>query len=139
MPPFQKGHPKYGGRQKGRPLVMQREIREWVRELFEDPLYRESVRRRLFKGRLPPQVECKLLAYAYGEPPRDITLNANVRGLVSVVHEHFAAAVREVEAPVEAEALPSTHCITMHETVVRPPSMQLPERRNTGTDSNERT
>jgi hypothetical protein len=63
-------------------------ISAWAREMFEDPRYELSVRARLYKGRLPPQVECKLLAYAFGEPPRDINLNASLRGIVSVVHEH---------------------------------------------------
>ena len=92
MPKFEKGHPHYGGRAKGAPLKASKELTVWCREMFEDPRYQMSVRQRLFKGRLPPQVECKLLAYAYGEPARDVTLHANLRGLVSVIHEHIAAA-----------------------------------------------
>jgi len=126
MPPFQKGHPKYGGRPKGKPLAASKELQSWTRSLFEDPRYRLSVQSRLFKGRLPPQVECKLLAYAYGEPARDITLNANLRGLVRVVHEHVAALpVVDTEAR-ELPAPQSPHCIPMHEVVLsmQPDSMQ---------------
>jgi hypothetical protein len=118
MPRFQKGdkRPPGAGRKKGQLAAGSREIAVWCREMFEDPRYQLSVRTRLLKGRLPPQVECKLLAYAYGEPARDITLNANLRGLVSVVHEHIQAQAQPV-LDVTPQ-LPAGDCMNMHETVV---------------------
>lgn len=124
MPKFEKGHPKYGGRRPNE-VLQAPGIRTWARSLFEDPRYKLSVKTRLMKGRLPPQVECKLLAYAYGEPPRDITLNANLRGLVSVVHEHIAAAPSQ--PVVDVPALPAGDCMNMHETVIERQIMHEPE------------
>jgi hypothetical protein len=122
MPKFEKGHAKTGGRKPGAPLVVAKEIAVWCRAMFEDPRYQMSVRQRLLKGRLPPQVECKLLAYAYGEPARDVTLHANLRGLVSIVHEHIAAQPQPV---LDVPALPAPDdCMTMHETVVNRQIMQ---------------
>jgi hypothetical protein len=127
MPKFEKGRKHTGGRVKGALLVRAKELTVWTREMFEDPRYQMSVRQRLLKGRLPPQVECKLLACAYGEPARDVTLHANLRGLVSIVHEHIAAQPQPV---LDVPALPAPDdCMTMHETVVsrqimQPASMQ---------------
>jgi hypothetical protein len=118
MSKFEKGHPKYGGRRTNE-VLQAPGIRHWARSLFEDPRYQLSVKTRLMKGRLPPQVECKLLAYAYGEPARDITLNANLRGLVSVVHEHVEAVAAGQALPaIEASATPAEQCISMQETVI---------------------
>ena len=60
MPRFEKGHKKLpgAGRVKGQLAAGSREIAVWTREMFEDPRYAMSVRQRLLKGRLPPQVDC---------------------------------------------------------------------------------
>jgi hypothetical protein len=136
MPKFVKGQQKHpdAGRKKGAALGVAKELTTWCREMFEDPRYQMSVRQRLFKGRLPPQVECKLLAYAYGEPARDVTINANLRGLVSVIHEHIAAAP---PAAVEGQlALPEPDCMNMHETVVERMDMH-PAQHSVGDENTE--
>ena len=56
-----------GGRPKGVPNKVSREIREPAQLLFDDA-YWTRTRVRLAQGRLAPAVECRLLAYAYGEP-----------------------------------------------------------------------
>lgn len=130
MPKFEKGHPKYGGRKSFIEAApkLQRDIRTWTRSLFEDPRYQASIQARLLKGRLPPQVECKLLAYAYGEPPRDVTVNANLRGLVSVVHEHIAKLATEDEPETfDVPALPSPNALEVTETTVQLPQAK-PDR-----------
>ncbi len=90
MPKFTKGHPGFGGRKRGEPTRGQVEVQQLARDLLSDPAYLANLRERLIHGRCAPQVECKLYAYAFGEPPRDINLNANLRGLASVVHEHVS-------------------------------------------------
>ena len=67
--PFPKGY-KGPGRPKGSPNKISREIRELAQRLF-DEAYWADLRLRLKKRRLPPAVEVKLLAYAYGEPKTD--------------------------------------------------------------------
>lgn len=89
MARFQKGHPRYGGRKKGVPTRGQVEVQQLARELLSDPEYLANLRDRLVHGRCAPQVECKLFAYAFGEPPREINLHGSLRGVVSVVHEHI--------------------------------------------------
>ncbi|MBI2187325.1 MAG: hypothetical protein HYU37_09450 [Acidobacteria bacterium] len=56
-----------GGRPKGIPNKVSREVRELALRLFDDT-YWERIRARLLKGRLAPALEARLLAYAYGEP-----------------------------------------------------------------------
>ena len=58
---------KTGGRRKGTPNKVTAEVRDAARRLFNDE-YWASVKARLDQGKLAPAVECKLLAYAYGEP-----------------------------------------------------------------------
>lgn len=125
MPKFEKGRAKTGGRKKGvatiKAIATQAGIVEWARSLFEDERYRASIAARLYKGRLPPQVECKLLAYAYGEPVRELSLNATLRGVVSVVHEHVALAP-SCEPIVEAlpPETPGSVMTPTHESVITP-------------------
>jgi len=90
VPKFQKGHPRYGGRKKGVPTRGQVEVQQLARDLLSDPAYLANLRERLIRGRCAPQVECKLYAYAFGEPPREINLHGSLRGVVSVVHEHVS-------------------------------------------------
>ena len=56
-----------GGRAKGTPNKVTREIRELSQTLFDEE-YWIRTRTRLLSGKLAPAIEAKLLAYAYGEP-----------------------------------------------------------------------
>lgn len=72
------GNPK--GRIKGLPAMKARatdeqqvatiEWRSWAQRLCLDRDYRISLRERLLAGTLPPLVETRLMAYAFGEPPK---------------------------------------------------------------------
>jgi hypothetical protein len=90
MPKFQKGHPRYGGRQKGVLTRGQVDIQRLARELVTDPIYLANLRTRLRSGKCSPQVEAKLFAYAFGEPPQHVEVGGSLRGVVQVVHEHVA-------------------------------------------------
>ena len=63
------------GRRKGTPNKATTEIRALTRTLF-DRNYFAGLKRRMEKGRLPPMLECKLLAYAYGEPKQTVDIPA---------------------------------------------------------------
>lgn len=78
------------GRPKGSLNKATRQIKEITQQLF-DEAYFEKVRQRLQAGKLAPAVECKLLAYAWGEPKQSVNLDANVRHTARVVHEHRPA------------------------------------------------
>lgn len=81
---FQKGE---GGRPKGVPNKVTREIRALAQALF-DEAYWEQTRRRLLAGRLPPVVEAKLLAYAFGEPKQQLEHSGALTLATRIVHEH---------------------------------------------------
>lgn len=86
--PFKKGqsgNPR--GRKPGAVNKATAEIREVTQKLF-DEAYFANIRVRLGEGKLPPAVECKLLAYAFGEPKQSIELDGNLNTIAKVVHEH---------------------------------------------------
>jgi hypothetical protein len=62
-----------------------------ARELLTDPLYLANLRARLRSGKCSPQVEAKLYAYAFGEPPQHVEVGGRLRGVVQVIHEHVAS------------------------------------------------
>jgi hypothetical protein len=64
---FQRGHPKLGGRRRGVSNKTTAEMRAWAAELITDLAYRESLRRRLLKGRAG-RIEPLLWQYACGRP-----------------------------------------------------------------------
>ena len=76
-----------GGRPKGVPNKVTTEIKDITRNIF-DAAYFASVKARLAEGKLAPAVECRLLGYAFGEPKQSIDLDANIRTVAKVVHEH---------------------------------------------------
>ena len=81
-----------GGRPKGVPNKTTREIRELSQKLFDDE-YFARVRQRIISNRLAPAVECKLLAYAFGEPKQVVDLPAlsDITAMLSrkVVHHLY--------------------------------------------------
>ena len=72
--PFEKGDPR-AGRPKGVPNKVTREIREAARQIMDKPEYREALEKRLLEGKCAPAVECMLWHYAYGAPPKEITIS----------------------------------------------------------------
>lgn len=68
---------RLGGRQKGTPNKATTEVRELARSLF-DKHYWTARRLAIREGTCPPQIEGKLLAYAYGEPKQEHTLNTGI-------------------------------------------------------------
>ena len=59
------------GRPKGAQNKVTKEIRALSSALFDEKYWRRT-KIRLNKGTLPPQIEVKLLAYAYGEPKQTL-------------------------------------------------------------------
>jgi hypothetical protein len=53
-----------------------------------------------------PAGECKLYAFAFGEPPQKVAVDATLRGVVNVVHEHLE---RLELAPPASAAVPDVH------------------------------
>ncbi len=66
--PFEGGHPKVGGREKGTPNRTTVEARELTQRLLTDPDYVTSLERRLKQGKLAPAMEALLWQYAFGKP-----------------------------------------------------------------------
>jgi len=105
MPKFQKGHPRYGGRQKGVLTRGQVDIQRLARDLVTDPIYLANLRARLQSGKCSPQVEAKLYAYAFGEPPQHVEVGGSLRGMVQVIHE-FVTSIDPVQAvPTQTAAI----------------------------------
>lgn len=73
---FTKGNQLAGSR-KGIKNKHTEEVRELARSLF-DKAYWHAKRQAIKDGKCPPQIEGKLLAYAYGEPTREHTLNTGI-------------------------------------------------------------
>jgi hypothetical protein len=71
--------------------VIKREARGIARELIEDPLYLEMLRRKLRSGKLHPQVQVMLWGYGYGKPVE--THEVRQKATVRVVHEYAAGPV----------------------------------------------
>lgn len=72
--PFEKGQ---GGRKAGSKNKLTEEVRELARSLFTKA-YWTAKRKAIEDGTCPPQIEAKLLAYAYGEPKQEHTLNTGI-------------------------------------------------------------
>lgn len=95
---FAKGH-KLAGSRKGVPNKVTTEVRELARGLF-DKQYWASRKKAIAEGTCPPQIEGKLLAYAYGEPKQEHNINHGIQvtiGYLPTAHE-----------PVTIEATPIT-------------------------------
>lgn len=60
------------GRAAGVPNRVTKEAREIAGKLVDDPVYLESLKRRLMRGKLAPAVETMLWHYAKGKPKETI-------------------------------------------------------------------
>lgn len=74
MAKFKKGE---GGRPKGIPNKVTRDVRTLALALF-DADYWATTKRRLDAGKLNPMIEKTLLAYAFGEPKKTVRLEGEV-------------------------------------------------------------
>ena len=78
---------KTGGRAKGIPNKVTREIREELAQLFT-PAYFKALPARLASGTLAPQLEAKLLAYRFGEPKQSHEHSGKLTTVSKVIHIH---------------------------------------------------
>jgi hypothetical protein len=79
------------GRPKGAVNLATREIRGLAQSLLNQN-YFEKLKTRLLAGKIAPAVECKLLAYAFGEPKQSFEHSGSLAVLTTVVHEHHPRA-----------------------------------------------
>ncbi|MBI4263389.1 MAG: hypothetical protein HY657_03350 [Acidobacteria bacterium] len=82
------------------PNKVTREVRELAQRLF-DEAYWKRTQQRLAQGRLAPAVECRLLAYAYGEPktqPQPPQWNLDPTALAKLSNEDLERALQHAEA-----------------------------------------
>lgn len=95
----QSGNPR--GRVAGTEIARTKEARELARALF-DPAYWRLKFERLHSGTEHPKIEAILLAYAFGEPPKEIHASG------TVVHLGPMAALQGLDEPaIETQALPT--------------------------------
>ena len=103
---FTKGN-KVAGSRKGIPNKVTDEVRELARSLFTKAYWLKK-RQLLEAGELPPQIEAKLLAYAYGEPKQEHTLNTGITvniGYLPVANSPHAVVI-ETQAVAESPHTP---------------------------------
>jgi len=74
---FNRGHKPTGGRPKGSRNKTTIEVRDFARQLIEDPAYQAGLRLRVIEGKAP-QMEMLLFKYAYGQPVEHHEVNAAV-------------------------------------------------------------
>lgn len=74
-----KGHPRYGGRQKGTPNKITAEAREIAQGIINRPAYRAKLVQQADNGRLNPTVESMLWHYAFGKPKEGTDLSGTLR------------------------------------------------------------
>ena len=106
MPKFKKGHPRYGGRQKGVLTRGQTDIQRLARELVTDTIYLENQRARLRSGKCSPQVEAKLYAYAFGEALRCVTYSRCLNSQIMSPAVGMPAAADGLVARTDAQSHP---------------------------------
>src|SRR5207249_7750781 len=81
------------GRPKGVPNKVTIEAKEACGRLVDDPAYLTNLRRRLLRGRLPPQIEAMLWAYAKGKPVERVEVK-NVTDVENLTYEQKIARLR---------------------------------------------
>lgn len=63
----------------------------FARGILDSAQYRESIRRRVLMGNLPPAVECKLYEYAYGKPIDKVEVRDTTDRLEDMSNEQLEA------------------------------------------------
>ena len=78
MPRHLLGHARPRGRPPGSPNKATRELKAFLHSVFSDvfsrPAFKAELTRKLLAFELDPRTLQVLLAYAYGAPPRQVTL-----------------------------------------------------------------
>lgn len=87
------------GRPKGSLNKATREIRAITQNLFDED-YFVRVKQRLLNGKLAPAVECKLLAYAFGEPKQQHEISGlDGEPIRQIINNYVVAAPAADRAP----------------------------------------
>ncbi len=68
--PGQSGNPK--GRPKGAQNKDSLEVKAFCRSILDAPEYRESIRRRMFSGKIAPAIEQHVWNMGYGKPKETV-------------------------------------------------------------------
>lgn len=105
--PFEKGHPKYGGRKKGTPNKLSVDFRAFARDLAKDEKYRANLMQRARAGKLAPQVEVLMLQYVAGKPTDTIELHATHRSaeqIAGMSDQELRARMLELAASLDDSA-----------------------------------
>jgi hypothetical protein len=89
------------GRPKGAENKVSRDVRALAQKLF-DAAYWKRTKQRLDAGELNPAIEGKLLAYAYGEPKKTVTIDGEIgirekRRVLTQIPDHVVAAIAAQE------------------------------------------
>lgn len=97
----QSGNPS--GRKPGIPDKVSQEVRALARQLF-DASYWKRTKDKLLDGSLPPGIETKLLAYAYGEPVNDQQKNTGITVNIGFIGQGPPATRAEIVDAVDIAA-----------------------------------
>ena len=84
---------KYGGRTKGTPNKVQKDVAERCRAMIESPEYVAYFQHRLMVGQLAPALEALSWHYAYGKPRERVEVTGADGGPIEV-HDHLIALVK---------------------------------------------
>ena len=101
------------------------DVQRLARDLVTDPIYLANLRARLRSGKCSPQVEAKLYAYAYGEPPQHVEIQGSLRGVVQVIHEHVASI-----GPIQRVPTPPANIRDAYQTPSYRPELLLESTRD---------
>jgi hypothetical protein len=103
MPPFGEGHAKVGGRKRGVPNKLTREVQRFCLALVQDPEYAKKFAEDFKARRVAPGLEAMVWAYAYGRPRQQLEIvhNDEFRTV-----DDSAPTGAEGRRPIDVTALP---------------------------------
>ena len=73
--PFKKGHRKLGGRKKGTPNRITREVKEFLKEFVNSSEYQANLKTRILSGKALP-IEQLGIFYAAGKPKEQVQVDS---------------------------------------------------------------